>query len=410
MTYHLLVGVDWATTSHQVCVLDPEGARRREFVVEHRADKIAALVDELVREAGGRPDHIAVAIERPRGSLVETLLERGLCVYSLNPKQLDRFRDRHTVAGAKDDRLDAYVLADALRTDRPRFRQVDVDHPLVIQIRELSRAHEDLREELNRLTNRLRDQIHRCAPRLLQLCGATDEPWFWQLAERVAGPRPWAQLQRGPVQQLLKRHRIRRFDADEVLAVLRELPMTLAPGTAEAARAHVGQLLPRLRVVHDQRRRCLKQLEALLDELTEEHDDHGPSDLEILRSVPGIGTIILGTLMAEAASLIAQRDGATLRSYGGPAPITRRSGKTWMVFMRRGCNERLRDAFYHWARVSTMCDPAARAYYAQLRARGHTHGRALRSVADRWLRILMAMLNARTLYDPNHQRRLPAAA
>ena len=410
MPYRLLVGVDWATTSHQVCVLDPDGTILWELVVEHRAADVASFVDEVIQQAGGRAEHVAVAIERPRGALVETFLERRLHVYSLNPKQLDRFRDRHTVAGAKDDRLDAYVLADALRTDRHRFRQVDLEHPLVLQIRELSRANEDLREELNRLTNRLRDQVHRCASHLLQLCSAADEPWFWELIERTVGSQPWKHPQRRAVQQLLKRHRIRRLDADDVVAVLREPSMPLAPGALEAARTHIDLLLPRLRVVHDQRKRCLKQLEALLKELAEEHDDDGPSDIEILRSLPGVGPIIMGTLLAEAAPLLAQRDGATLRSYGGPAPITRRSGKSWVVLMRRGCNGRLRDAFYHWARVSTTCDAAARTYYAQLRARGHSHGRALRSVSDRWIRILMAMLRDRTLYSPDHAHRAAVGA
>ena len=68
--------------------------------------------------------------------------------------------------------------------------------------------------------------------------------------------------------------------------------------------------------------------------------------------------------------------------------------------MRYACNHRLRNACYHWARVSTQFDTAARAYYAALRGRGHSHGRALRSVSDRWLRILIAMLTQRTLYDP----------
>ena len=402
MSYRLLVGIDWSTSSHQVCILDPEGVILRELVVEHQAAEIASFVDALVQNAQGQPEHIAVAIERPRGSLVETLMERGLHVYSLNPKQLDRFRDRHTVAGAKDDRLDAYVLADALRNDRHCFRQVEVDHPLVVQIRELSRVHEDLQGEMNRLTNRFRDQIHRSAPHLLKLCSSADEPWFWELAERVAGPRPWVRLERRAIRQLLKRFRIRRWDADAVVAVLREPPMTLAPGSAEAARTHIGLLLPRLRVVHEQAKLCRQQLDVLLDQLADEHDDDGPSDLEILRSLPGVGLIIAGTLLAEAAPLLRQRDGTTLRAYGGPAPITRRSGKSWVVVMRRGCSDRLRNAFYHWARVSTVADANARAYYAELRARGHTHGRALRSVSDRWIRILMAMLRDRTLYSADH--------
>jgi len=398
MPYHLLVGVDWSTTSHQVCVLDPTGKVLHEAAVEHRAASITSFVDELVAEAGGDPETIAIAIERPRGSLVEALLDRGLHVYSLNPKQLDRFRDRHTVAGAKDDRLDAFVLGDALRNDRHCFRRVETDHPIVIQIRELSRVNEDMRDEVNRLTNRLRDQIHRFAPHLLQLSPSADEPWFWELVERVLAGRTPSQAR--TVQALLKQYRIRRLSGKDVLDVLKEPAMKLAPGSLEAARLHISLLLPRLRVVLEQRKRCLKTLDSLINQLADEHDDDGPSDLEILRSVPGVGSIVIGTLLAEAAPLLAQRDATGLRAYGGPAPITRRSGKSCVVVMRRGCNDRLRDAFYHWSRVSTTCDPASKNYYVTLRGRGHSHGRALRSVSDRWLRILMSMLRHRTLYSP----------
>src|SRR5215813_1944909 len=82
-----------------------------------------------------------------RGAVVETLVERGFHVYAINPKQLDRFRDRHSVAGAKDDRRDAFVLGDSLRTDRDCFRRVRLDDPVVIQVRELSRVDEDLGRE-----------------------------------------------------------------------------------------------------------------------------------------------------------------------------------------------------------------------------------------------------------------------
>lgn len=409
MSYRLLVGVDWSTTTHQVCVVDPEGTVLRELEVEHRATAITGFADELIRMAGGAPEAVAVAIERPRGGLVEALLERGLHVYSLNPKQLDRFRDRHTVAGAKDDRLDAYVLGDALRTDRARFRQVDVDDPLIVQIRELSRVHEDLRAEENRLNNRLREQVHRCAPHLLGLCPSADEPWFWALLERVMG-RGKTLPRRRSIEKLLKEHRIRRLSAEDVHTALQEPAMNLAPGTLDAVRTHIDLLLPRLRVTRDQVKNCQKQLERLLERVAQEDDREGPSDIRILGSLPGVGPIIMGTLVAEATPLLVQRDAATLRAYGGVAPITRRSGKRWAASMRRGCNPRLRNAFYHWARVSTTCDPAARAYYAQLRARGHTHGRALRSVTDRWIRILMAMLRDRTLYSADQPARATAVA
>ncbi len=411
-SYELLVGIDWATEAHQVCVLTPEGEVVLERTVEHNAPAIYALLEGLLARVGGRAEAVAVGIEVPRGALVETLLERRVHVYALNPKQLDRFRDRHGVAGAKDDRRDAYVLADALRTDLHKFRRVTLDHPLVIQIRELSRADEDLRGEANRLTNRLREQLYRWVPHLLSLSPSADEPWFWDLIERVIRSDS-VRLRRSQAETLLRRHRIRRLTPDDVLATLGAERMKVAPGAAEAARTHIRLLLPRLRVVHEQRKACAKQLAGLLDEYAAEEDEereHGPSDVDLLRSLPGVGTVVTATLLAEAASLVRERDYPALRALGGLAPVTKRSGKSRIVLMRYGCNTRLRNAFYHWARTSVQHDEAARTYYAALRARGHSHGRALRSVADRWLRILMAMLSTRSLYDPQHERRVRAAA
>jgi transposase len=410
-TYDLLIGIDWATQTHQVCLLTLEGEVLEEQSVDHNATAIHAFVESALRRVSGDASRIAVAIEVPRGALVETLLERGLHVYALNPKQLDRFRDRHSVAGAKDDRLDAYVLADALRTDLHKFRRLAIDHPLVIQIRELSRADEDLREELNRLTNRLREQLHRSVPHLLTLSPSADEPWFWELAERVTG-RPGRRLTRTQAEKLLRRHRIRRLGPDDLCRTLSEEPLRIAPGAAEAARTHIALLIPRLRVAHDQRKAVGKQLRTLLAEYAaEEEDEQGRiADVTILASVPGVGPGVTATLLAEAAPLLVNREYHALRALGGLAPVTKRSGKSRVVLMRYGCNKRLRNAFYHWARTSIQHDEASRSYYGALRARGHSHGRALRSVADRWLRILMAMLQNRTTYDPHHQLRLRTAA
>jgi len=156
--YGWLVGIDWATDAHEVCILTPSRELVTQRKVEHNGPAIAGFLDQLTRLCEGQAARVAIAI--PRGAVVESLVERGFHVYAINPKQLDRFRDRHTVAGAKDDRRDAFALADSLRTDRPCFRQVRVDDPLVIQLREMSRVDDDLAEDMNRLTNRLREQLH----------------------------------------------------------------------------------------------------------------------------------------------------------------------------------------------------------------------------------------------------------
>ena len=405
--YQFYVGIDWGSEHHQVCIVDRPG-QRTEHRVAHTSAGLAALATELVALSPEDPGRVAVGLEVPRGPVVDSLLEGGLHVFALNPKQLDRFRDRHTVAGAKDDRRDAFVLADALRTDRAAFRRVQRDDPAIVELRELSRLDDDLREEFSRLSNRLREQLHRIGPDLLALCPAADEPWFWALLERALLPRP-QRVAGKAVTAILKVHRIRRLSVEAVQAALQIPLLRGAPGTIDAAGAHIALLLPRVRLVYDQRTRTVgPRIEALLTALGQADGGGEHRDVTILRSLPGVGRLVAATVLAEASRPLADRDYQTLRAQAGVAPVTRQSGKRAVVSMRWACNARLRHAIYHWARVSIQVDARCRAHYDRLRHSGHGHARALRGVADRSLAVLMAMLRSRTLYDP--ERRAQKAA
>jgi transposase len=403
-TYEYFAGIDWGTEKHRVCLINDAGQILAERWIEHSGDSLAELTVWFRQHTSDSPSLLAAAIEIPRGAVVETLLEHGFAVFSINPKQLDRFRDRYSPAGAKDDRRDAFVLADALRTDMHCFRAVRLDEPAMIRLRELSRLGDELAQEQNRAVNRLREQFHRFFPQLLQLSDCADEPWLWDLFERAPSPLAAARLTEARIGRLLQQHRIRRITAAQVRAVLKTKPLTLAPGAAEAAAEHALWLLPRLRLLHRQRTDLARRISALLDELASPAEDKQEHrDPAILLSLPGLGRKVAATMLSEAAQAIADRDYHALRCYSGTAPITHQSGKKKVVLMRRGANERLRNALYHWARTSVVWDPASKQTYAELRARGHWHGRALRGMADRWLKVLISMLTTRILYDP--QRR-----
>ncbi len=79
---------------------------------------------------------------------------------------------------------------------------------------------------------------------------------------------------------------------------------------------------------------------------------------------------------------VSWRDHQALHNICGVAPMTRRNGKRCVVSMRRAVHVRLRLALYHWSRVAIRPDAASRSRYVQLRTHGHSHPRALRSVAD----------------------------
>lgn len=413
MEFDWYVGVDCGSDAHQLCLLNARGEIQGTRRVAHTALAVQEAVDWLRERTGVAPAAIAVAIETPRGVLVDTLIERRFPVFAVNPKQVDRFRDRFTTAGAKDDSRDAQVLADGLRTDFRAFRRVTPDDPQIIQLRELSRLLEELQTQQQRLINQLREQLFRVDAGWLRLSPAADDPWLWTVLQERPHPHQWPQMPRRQVTRVLRTHRIRRVTVEQVLTALQQPTLHAAPGVAEAVALRLETLVPYLVMVHRQlvdverkTDRALAQLAAVDPAAGEPHEHR---DAEILQSLPGVGRVVAATMLTEAVRPVAARDYATLRAYTGVAPVTKRSGKRFLwVQMRYACNHRLRQALYHWARTSLQHDAAARRYYQQLRQRGHGHARALRSVADRWLRILIAMLNTRKVYDESRFAELAA--
>ena len=298
-------------------------------------------------------------------------------------------------------------------TDRRAFRQVQRQDPRLLYLRELCQIVDDLQVSTSQLANRLREQLTRVHAPWLELSGGVEEPWIWELLRDAPQPDQWPRLSRARIARVLTAHRIRRVDTEDVLSVLRAPRLAAAPGINEAVATRIESLVPQLLLAHAQRAGAEHRIDRCLAELAEPSDaqpcEH--RDVVILRSLPGVGRSVAATMLTEAAGPLADRDYSTLRAFAGTAPITKRSSKrTFHVHMRYACKHRLRNVMYHWSRSSIQHDVAARAYYEALRARGHRHGRAVRSVADRWLRILVAMLQNQTEYDASRFQPAPSAA
>jgi transposase len=394
------VGIDLGSESHQVCVVDASRKIALECGVDNTGSALTKLIERLIALAGGNAGRLRVALETSQSAIVEMLLDRGISAFTINPKQLDRFRDRHSVAGAKDDRRDAFVLADSLSTDGPLFKQVKLGTEELVKLRAFSRMRDELLTEINMLSNRIEAELLRCFPEFRALGSVQSDAWLVDLLELASTPAQGKRVRIGQLRVLLKKNRIRKHSAEHVLAVLHGPSVQVAPGVAESCQAHIQMLAPRLRLVRTQERHCSQQLEHLLETLkTPEPDSVAQRDAAIVQSLPGAGTIVSATLLAEAWQALAERDYARLRILSGVAPVTKRSGKTLLVGMRRACNPRLRTGMYHWARNAVLCDERAKQQYARARASGQTHGRALRGVADRLLELLTVLLRRGELFD-----------
>jgi transposase len=384
------VGIDWATEHHDVAVVDAEGARVEEFRIGHDAQGLAELLTRL--EAAGGPQGLRLGIESGAALLLEHLLASRYTVYVINPRQAERFRDRHAMSGAKDDRLDAYVLADAVRTDGARLRVLEPDSALTEEIRLRDRARSRKVASRAELSNQLRGLLARYHPGILSLGRAMDDRFFLALLRAGADPAAAARLRPARIRDLLAEHRIRVLTAEQVLDLLRRPALRSPAHVVDALRDEALGLAAQITLLSEQIQKDEEQIEALL----QRHPDR-----DLLQSLPGIADGLSARVIGEGGDALARlQESSQCQVLCGTAPVTRRSGKQsrGTVTMRRSCNRRLQAALFQMARASLATSRWARLYFAHQRERGVARNAALRALSNKWARILGAVLRTRTAY------------
>jgi transposase len=402
------VGIDWGSESHQVCRIDgEEEPKQRSF--PHTGEGLKALVDFVV-EGEMDPEQIAVAIEVNHGAVIEALLTKRLRVYSINPKLLDRLRDRFSLAGAKDDRRDAFVLASCVESDARAFRKIERGNEGNARLQAATRLREELKSEHRTNANRLWNELREYRPELLPLCPGADEPWLWALIEKAPSPSEAARLTRASIGAVLKRHRIRRLTSEVVQAVLRRDLLSLRSVYIESHVARALVLIERLKLAHAQIVKIEKQIQTAVAERVKSEEQTERRDLTILMSLPGFGSLTVATAIGESGDAFERRDYNALRGICGAAPITKQSGGSRFVVMRQFCQPRLRVALHISALQAIRIDPKFHDLYVRARARGHTVGRAIRNIVDRLLFLAVRLLRKNELYDVTVRQLAPEAA
>jgi hypothetical protein len=390
----IFAGVDWAEAHHDVCVMGEDGRVLAQRRVEHSVAGIGELHALLAAHAGdGEP--VAVGIEIDRGLVVTALLAAGCQVFAVNPLASSRYRERHAVSGAKSDRGDAKVLADLVRTDRHNQRLVAGDSDLAEAVRVLARAHQSAIWSRQRQVNALRSALREYYPAALAAFG-TDLACGDAIAVLTLAPGPEAgrALSRAKIAAALRRagrQRNAEQRAEQIQAALRADQLH-APPAVTGAYAAAARSAIRLITAYT------GEIAELEHELSEHFEQH--PDAKIIRSLPGLGTILGARVLGEFGDDRTRfASPQSRKNYAGTSPITRSSGRSKIVLARHARNRRLADALDQWAFCSLKTSPGARAYYDQLRSRGKTHRQALRQLANRWTGILHTCLQRQLPYD-----------
>ena len=395
-------GIDWASEIHALCVVDEQGARVRERMVDHSEAGILALCRELVALGVER-----VAIERPDGILVDRLLEAGLTVIAVHPNQAKAARERYSVARGKSDRFDAFVLAELARTDAHRLRAIRPDGDETKALRALTRTREDLVGVRVELANQLRAQLQAFWPGAL-VFSDVDSPISLAFLARYPSPADAKGLGPKRLAGFLARHSYcGRRSADELLERMRSAPAGRAGELeAEARRAAVLGLVAALRPIVAEVAELTSQIRGALAA----HPD-GAIFAPLFRDAKT--AICPATLIAELGDARERYPtDASLAADAGMSPVALESGKRRAATFRRACDKRLRVAVATLADSTRHWHPWAREVYRRARDRGQDHPHAIRTLGRAWLRVLWRCWRDEVPYDPARHgnfRRLQAA-
>ena len=385
-------GIDWASQSHSVCVLDAAGRVELRLDLPHNREGIERLIRQLKSFKG-----IAVAIERPSGLLVDALVDAGLRVVPIHPNVLKASRARYRGAG-KSDPGDAYMLADILRTDGHRFRTLETQGDEIRALRALVRTRDDLVAGRVALANQLRSLLESFWSGAVEIFTDIDSPIALAFVSRYPTPQSAAHLGEKRLANFLAQH---SYCGRRPVAVLLERLRAAACGRNGELEAEAkGELARSLASI-------LERLVAELGKLTAhlEHMVASLADGQIIMSFPRSGRVCAAQILAELGS-VRERfpTEAQLAAEAGVAPVTYQSGKQRTVTFRWACNHRLRRAITCFADQSRHANTWAADVYHRARPRGCDHPHAIRVLARAWVRVLWRAWFTKTPYQPHLHR------
>jgi hypothetical protein len=389
----IFVGVDWAEAHHDVHVQDEAGVRLAGGRLPEGVEGIGRFHDLVGRHAE-EPGDVVVGIETDRGRFVAALVSAGYQVFAVNPMSTSRYRDRHSTSGAKSDAGDAKVLADMVRTDRHNHRPVAADSEAVAAVKILARAHQSMIWSRGRQTNLLRSTLREFYPAALVAFDDLASTDALEVLRVAPTPELGRTLSRSKIAAALRRGgRQRRNDerAGEIQAALRSEQLAAPATISTAMGASVSATVAVIAAM-------VAQTAALAEELEAGFEVH--PDAAVVRSLPGLGTILGARVLGEFGDEPNRYATAKSRkNYAGTSPITRASGTKRVVLARQARNQRLADAIYLWAFAALNASPGARRYYDNRRAAGDTHHAALRSLGNRLVGILHGCLHHHSPYN-----------
>jgi transposase len=375
-----------------VYVGDDKGKKVREIKVPESVRGLAEI-GRWLNEKRAEGCELWAAIEKPAGRIVDFLLDHGVEVYPVNPKAVDRVRDRYRMSGSKSDAFDAYVLAEFLRTDQAHLKALRPSSEKAQELKMLSRDQHRMARHKTRLLNQLTTTLKEYYARPLEVFENIETEFALDFLTRYRTPAHLGALKRKEFNRFAtKQHHLSKQRCEQLWEKLHQ-PQLAVPEHVVRAKAQLVEVLI------DQLRASIKAVKTY-NHKVESFFASSPA-AQIAKTLPGgkSGTLV-AALWAELGDVQGRwQSSGHLQAEAGAVPVTKASGKSRGVHFRFACNKHLRYSMYWFSFVSLNNSEWAKLYYRSQRDKGHNHPQALRALGAKWFKIIFVMWRDHKPYD-----------
>ena len=381
------IGIDVSTTTHKVKIIDEKSNQKSAFNITDNFNGFEELNKKLASF-----DSIKIGIEQPRGHLIDYLHSKQYDLYSLNPLKIKRYKESIKVSGNKNDDIDALAIAEYLKNNITHTREIIYDSAEIEKLKNLSMIHSKLTQEHSRYLNKLHFSVSQYFPLqngLFTYFGCTVQ--LKMLLKYQTFNKLKAASKEDLIQFLKENKYCRQTYIDRMIKRIHEYNQVIS-SEVEYAFCFDCETICRILLIFNEK---LKEIEKEMKNIAESHYLG-----KCFKSLPGAGNILSCKLLALFGdSKDRFHNYNAVQCLYGTAPRNYQSGNYHKVMMRRACDKSARNVLYKYAFASMQFSTWARDYYDNQRAKGKHHSVAVRSLSNKWVKIIYKIWKDEIIYD-----------
>lgn len=387
----IYIGIDWSRDFVDLAIINGDGnllLGDKILITKDGFKKLDSIIDRFQNQF-----RIVAGIESCEHILAGYLRKKQIPLHEVNPRKLHRFKEIYSLTGQKDDRYDAKMIALYVLKNINTCQNKKIRNEESSRLMKLNSNLDILKKDRARLVNRLKNNLQSYFPYFSRCFRDITKPVLSAL-KIIQSPE---KLETLTLEDFLKETNDIQWSDKRKTSLFEKLckesPDYISPIQNECIQ-YTESLIDQINLLDTQ----IKKTKSTIDKNFKNYEGSN-----ILSSIPAVGTTIGGVLLSELSNdTLEFTDYRAFQSYAGTSPVTKQSGKTMRkVTMRYACNKNLRHALYWLAFNSITRVDWARQFYDKQRSKGKKNSIALRSLSNKWAKIIFSMWKHQTPYSPD---------